>query len=138
VNHQAPRFHRTLHALALIAVALMLCMPVISRWQQAQGAQETSAMCLSEASRAALAGHGHDDHARQHPADEAPVVPHAHHDHDACGYCVLATRMLPVLALVLALPLPLRMRHSPQRARPVPAVNFKWPAHSPRGPPIHS
>jgi len=125
--------------LALTAMALMLCMPALSRWQQievpseAQEGRGDLEMCLSEASRAAL---GVDGHAQQHlPEDNAPA--HDHHlDHDACGYCVLATRMLPVLALVLALPAPLRTRHLPQASRPAPPISFKWPAHSPRGPPV--
>jgi len=117
--------------LALMAMALMLCMPVLSRWQQAQAHEVQTEMCLSEASRAALAGHAH-----HHPADED--TPAAHHDHDACGYCVLATRMLPVLALVLALPLPQRATHLRQIAPPAPPAAFAWPAHNPRGPPIFS
>jgi len=114
--------------LALIAMALMLCMPVLSRWQQIE-VQDTPEMCLSEGTLATL---GVDVHAHHHPAHEdAPA-----HDHDACGYCVLATRMLPVLAWILALPLPLRTQHSAQRASPAPVASFKWLAHSPRGPPI--
>jgi len=117
--------------LALISMALMLCMPVLSRWQQME-APDTHGMCLSEGSLAAL---GVDVHAH-HPAHED--APAHDHGHDACGYCVLATRMLPVLALVLALPLPQRARHVPQRVLSAPAARFEWPAHSPRGPPLRS
>jgi len=137
VNRPASRFQRAMHHLALTAMVLMLCMPLVSRWQQVevQHAQDDLEMCLSAASRAAL---GMDGHAH-HPATGEDAPPHDHHQgHDACGYCVLATRMLPVLALVLVLPLPQQARHSRQRHLPAPPFAAEWPAHSPRGPPVRS
>jgi len=44
--------------------------------------------------------------------------------------------MLPVLAVVLALPLPQRVRHARQRKLSAPPLAFDWPAHNPRGPPV--
>jgi len=125
-----------MHHLALAAMVLMLCMPVLSRWQQAQVADshDHHEMCLSEASLAALA-----DHAHHQPPDDNNTPPHDHlHDHDACGYCTLTTRMLPVLALVLALPPAPPARHSHTQNLPAPPTPHDWPAHSPRGPPLHA
>jgi len=118
----------------------MLCMPTLSRWQKNAGhavLADESGMCLSDASRAALDADAHAGHA--HPADDGSTPHEQQLDHGAaCGYCTLATRLLPVLALVLALPLPLPARHS---SIPVlsatPAAPF-WRAHSPRGPPLPS
>jgi len=136
VNRLTSRsFLRLMHHLALLAMVLMLCMPVLSRWQQTHETPGESEMCLSGASRTAL---GMDAHAHHHPTDESPAAPHDHHDHDTCGYCTLATRMLPVLALVLALPPPPPARHSPHTHLPVPPAAPVWPAHSPRGPPLHA
>jgi len=136
VNRSAARFHRAMHHLALGAMVLMLCMPLVSRWQQVQvqNIQGDLEMCLSETSRAAL---GMDGHAHHHRGGDNNAPPHdLHLGHDACGYCVLATRMLPVLALVLALSLPQQLRHSRQLRLPVPPSSAEWPAHSPRGPPV--
>jgi len=126
---RSSRFHRSMHPLAFIALALMLCMPVMGRWQQAHGGQAADAlMCQSS-----------DAHAHQHPADNgSPSKDDHHHDHDACGYCTLATRMLPVLAVVLSLPARSPVQHSGRITLPVAPPAPTWPAHSPRGPPLYS
>jgi len=119
---------------------------VLSRWQQGMEhvvQVDADGMCLSEVSRAALevddAGADVHAHGHGHPADGGFPAHDPHLDHGAaCGYCTLATRLLPVLALVLALPLPPPARHSGIPALPViPAAPF-WPAHTPRGPPLFS
>jgi len=141
VNHFAPRFQHTMRHLALIAMALMLGMPIISHWQQSQVRewQDIPEMCLSEASRAPLSGEQHDGHAHHFLADNDTPPPHEHHHkHDACGYCALATRILPLPTPVLALSPPPPSRHSAQAPGPAPATAPAWPAHSPRGPPLYS
>jgi len=137
-----------MHHLALFAMALMLCMPVLSRWQQGmEHAVQADAddMCLSEMSRAALDVEEHAGHARlherghDHPADGGSPAHDPHLDHGAaCGYCTLATRLLPVVALALAVPLLPPAQYFGIPALPAaPAARF-WPAHTPRGPPLVS
>jgi len=131
--------------LALISMALMLCMPVINRWQQmqVQDGQDNADMCLSEASRTALETNAPDAdghaHGHGHLADGDVPAHDQHMDHGAaCGYCTLATRLLPVLALALVVPLPLPAQYFGIPALPAaPAAQF-WPAHTPRGPPLLS
>jgi len=130
-----------------MAMALMLCMPLLSRYQQGMehAAQvDAGVMCLSEVSRTALAVEEQAGHAllhkgsQGHPADGGSPTQGSHLDHGAvCGYCVLATWLLPVLALALVVPLP---PARPFGIPPLPATPLApfWPAHTPRGPPLVS
>jgi len=130
--------------LALVAVALMLCMPVLSRWQHSvvhAVSTDDSAMCLSDASRAALEMDAHAGHVpllKQAGGGLPPHDEHPGHDGTACGYCTLATRLLPVLALVVAVPLPLPTEYSGVSSLPAIPAAFFWRAHNPRGPPLFS
>lgn len=135
-----------MHHLALMAMALMLCMPLLSRYQQGMehAAQaDAGVMCLSEVSRAALAVEEQAAHAllhkgsQDHSADGGTPAQGSHLDHGAvCGYCVLAAWLLPVLALVLVVPPPAR----PFGVSALPATPLApfWPTHTPRGPPLVS
>ncbi|WP_254460647.1 DUF2946 family protein [Xanthomonas sacchari] len=122
-------------ALAALALGLLLLAPPISQWRQAQAAAtglQDQALCsggglrLSGLAGAALAAHGghHDDAGLAH----AP----------ACDYCLLAARLLPWVALLLAL-LPWRCPPAPVaalRSRVVSAIPRR--AHPARGPPLRS
>ncbi|PPT92410.1 hypothetical protein XthCFBP4691_04140 [Xanthomonas theicola] len=123
-------------ALAVLAMALMLAAPLLSRWQQARSGDRAAAagpLCSSRGLQS---------------LPPLPVVPVPVHPgtHDgaglphapACDYCLLAARLLPVLALVLVV---LRwLRHPAPRAAPRPpaAQRGMWRAHAARGPPLRS
>jgi len=67
----------------------------------------------------------------------APADPHALHG-EACDYCLMASRLLPWLAVCLLL-LPLLWRPlPPARHAVVHHRALRWPAHAARGPPLHS
>lgn len=144
-----PRFW---HWLALAAALLLVIAPPVSQLRQAQQQGHASAIdalqavCTGQGLRwvaaatlglptTSLDAAAHALHPG-HADAGADAHPPGHMDgHDACAYCGLAARLLPLLALlacVLALawhgpapaPLPL--------ARHAPAC---WPAHGARGPP---
>ncbi|KMM75946.1 hypothetical protein ACP93_09025 [Xanthomonas sp. NCPPB 1128] len=122
-------------ALAALALGLLLLAPPISQWRQAQAeatALQNQALCTSGGLRlAALAGAMSAAHGGHH--DDAGLA-HA----PACDYCLLAARMLPWVALLLAL-LPWRCPPAPVavlRRRVVTA--FARRAHPVRGPPLFS
>lgn len=153
--------------LAFVATLLMALAPLVSRWQQAQGPQVMlmpggmahvmpSAMGTDEPADMPPPmdhhGMGHHDMAmhdmsthdmstpRAASTDPAPrpsVDPHAGHG-EACEYCMMASRLMPWLAVLFVL------LHALQRS--VPAVprtvatprSLRWPAHAARGPPLYA
>ena len=126
-----------MHRLALLAALLMACAPVVSRWVQAAPWWQPQAMCTStgpQPQAAALPGHA--DHAGMGTQDRGGV-PHDGHGF-ACDYCVLAARMLPAPAIALSVPPPLSAPSPASTAGLPPADASHWPAHAPRGPPIHA
>ncbi|MET0551018.1 MAG: DUF2946 family protein [Xanthomonas sp.] len=122
-------------ALAALALGLLLLAPPISQWRQAQAeaaALQDQALCTSGGLRlAALAGAMASAHGGHH--DDAGLA-HA----PACDYCLLAARLLPWVALLLAL-LPWRCLPAPLaalRSRAITATARR--AHPARGPPLFS
>ncbi|MDV0440314.1 DUF2946 family protein [Xanthomonas sacchari] len=122
-------------ALAALALGLLLLAPPISQWRQARAeatALQDQALCTSGGLRlAALAGAVSAAHGGHH--DDAGLA-HA----PACDYCLLAARLLPWVALLLAL-LPWCCPSAPRaalRSRVVTAIARR--AHPPRGPPLFS
>lgn len=121
----------------MLAVVLMLAAPVLSRWQQARSgdwaAATASALCTSRGLQSVLAL----------PALSLPAHAGAHdddgmaHEH-VCDYCLLAARLLPLLALLL-LVLPWLRQRAPLAAPRAPVVATGiWRAHAARGPPLSS
>jgi len=124
--------------LALLATLLMACAPVVSRWMQSAPSWPAQAMCTTEGLRLAdgvlLAHAGHAGIAAQAP-DAAP----AHADHGlACDYCVLAARVLPMLAFALPVPPVLPVLAPVETTAFPPPTASPWPAHAPRGPPLRA
>ena len=123
--------------LAVVAIVLMLAAPLLSRWQQARSggwaAAAAGALCTSRGLQSifALPAVSLPAHAGVHDEDG---MPHA----QACDYCLLAARLLPLLALLL-LVLPW-LRQRPPLASPRPPVvdTCIWRAHAARGPPLFS
>nr|WP_269450948.1 DUF2946 family protein [Stenotrophomonas sp. MMGLT7] len=156
--------------LAVLAVLLMLCAPLLSRWVQAHGplpgprGPAAPAHTTSGAAHAGMPGHAHADmamaadtgaaaamamtmhaHAADGSADAATAAAHGSHGQvgdshaahgEACDYCLLAGRLLLVLAVAWLLLPPL---HPPlplvRRLLPV-FVPVLRRAHAPRGPPL--
>ncbi|QDI02486.1 DUF2946 domain-containing protein [Xanthomonas cerealis pv. cerealis] len=123
--------------LAVVAIVLMLTAPLLSRWQQARSgdwaAAAAGALCTSGGVQSILAL----------PAVSLPGHTGAHDDGrmlhaQACDYCLLAARLLPLLAVLLLL-LPW-LRQRPPLASPRPPVvdRCSWRAHAARGPPWFS
>lgn len=126
--------------LAWLAIALMLCAPLLSRALQSPGQLGLAELCTSAGLQridlsllAPPSSHG-SAHAVPSPVADGG---HAQHGGEAaCDYCLLAIRLLPLLALVLAwLPLQ-RMVHAPVRDLRRPDTTRAWPAHPARGPPL--
>jgi len=67
----------------------------------------------------------------------APIDPHAGHG-EACEYCMMASRLMPWLAVLIVL-LPALPVIAPPLLRTVAAPrSLRWPAHAARGPPLHA
>ncbi len=146
--------------LAFVATLLMALAPLVSRWQQAHADAPVMAMPMGMAhpmpaaaitaadphAGHAMAGHamaGHDmaAHALHGDAPATPVAPllgeHAGHG-EACEYCMMASRLMPWLA-VLVLLLPALPVIAPRVLRAVAAPrSLRWPAHAARGPPLNA
>lgn len=111
----------------------MLCAPLLSRALQSPVAARIVEMCTSRgleqvtlAARPAISLAHHD---RSHEAQASD------HDGAACDYCLLAVRLLPLLAVVLALLPVARAVAIPAAAGTGPVLQRGWPAHPARGPP---
>ncbi|WP_411851959.1 hypothetical protein ACLB90_05390 [Stenotrophomonas sp. LGBM10] len=148
--------------LAFVATLLMALAPLVSRWQQAHADAPARVMPMGDH---AMPGHDSAAHAmpmadmpRHHdmathdmaahglhgnaPAVPAAPVPppqgeHAGHG-EACEYCMMASRLMPWLAVLILLlpalpviaPLVLRAVAGPR--------SLRWPAHAARGPPLNA
>ncbi len=144
--------------LAFVATLLMALAPLLSRWQQAHGdpvmlmpggmahvmpAPSEVASSPPMHDHAAMhhdASHAMPDHAHHampaEPAPQPPLDPHAGHG-EACEYCMMASRLMPWLAVILVL-LPALPRIAPPILRSVATPrSLRWPAHAARGPPTH-
>lgn len=68
----------------------------------------------------------------------APLIdPHAGHG-EACEYCMMASRLMPWLAVLILL-LPALQVIAPAVPRSVATPRtLRWPAHAARGPPLHA
>ncbi len=154
--------------LAFVATLLMALAPLISRWQQSQGPQVmlmpggmahvmAAAIVAEEPAEApapAMDHHamGHHDMAmhdmsthdmstpRAASSDPAPspaVDPHAGHG-EACEYCMMASRLMPWLAVLFVLLHALQLS-APAVLRTVATPrSLRWPAHAARGPPLYA
>jgi len=147
--------------LAFVATLLMALAPLVSRWQQAHADAPVMAMPMGMAhplpiaaavdphAGHAMPGHampGHDmathaPHGDAHATPATPVLPplgeHAGHG-EACEYCMMASRLMPWLA-VLVLLLPALPVIAPRVLRAVAAPrSLRWPAHAARGPPLNA
>ncbi|WAW88030.1 DUF2946 family protein [Xanthomonas citri pv. malvacearum] len=138
------RRHRLLPLLACLAVALMLVAPLISRWSQAQPIEP---MCMGvpalSAARALQAGHRTQPTGMAADAHSGAVANMQHagtHDAathgQACDYCVLAARLLPLLIVALLCLLQPRSAPAPVLTQAGARSVFRWAALGARGPPL--
>ncbi|PPV05526.1 hypothetical protein XBLMG947_3334 [Xanthomonas bromi] len=140
--------HRLLPLLACLAVVLMLVAPLISRWSQAQ---PTEPMCMSapalSAESSLHAGHRTPSPAAAaHPHHSALALSGSRHTgtHDAamhgeaCDYCVLAARLLPLLIVAVLCLLQLRPTLARARTQAGARSVLRWSALGARGPPLHA
>lgn len=75
--------------------------------------------------------------AHEQAAPSPPMSEHAGHG-DACEYCMMASRLIPWLAVLILL-LPAMPVIAPRVRRAVPTPrSLRWPAHAARGPPARS
>jgi hypothetical protein len=146
------RPYAVLLQLAFVATLLMALAPLVSRWQQAQGEQvmlshhpvsqqgmSHHAMSLPGMPMHGMSTHGMHGHAAA-PANTtpaSPIDPHAGHG-EACEYCMMASRLMPWLAVLILL-VPALPVIAPTVLRTVAAPRtLRWPAHAARGPPLHA
>lgn len=102
------------------------------------------AMAASGSATHAMAMHHMSMHDMSGPAaavavtdPAAPIDPHAGHG-EACEYCMMASRLMPWLAVLIVL-LPALPVIAPPVLRTVAAPrSLRWPAHAARGPPLHA
>ena len=105
---------------------------------------DMQAMAASDSATHAMAMHDmpmHDmsGHAAA-PADPAPgppIDPHAGHG-EACEYCMMASRLMPWLAVAIVLLPALPVIAPPVLRTVVTPRSLRWPAHAARGPPLHA
>lgn len=127
--------------LAWLAIVLMLCAPLLSRALQTPMGTRFAELCTAQglkqvaldAPMAMSKAMDHGDHAQAAGGGD----PHALHGGEAaCDYCLLAIRLLPVLAILLCwLRLP-RSAGPHAMAMAWPRARAAWPAHPARGPPL--
>ncbi|WP_082473445.1 MULTISPECIES: DUF2946 family protein [Xanthomonas] len=126
---------RTFAWLAIMAAMLMAVAPVVSRLAQAAAVAPPIVSELCHHGETAVAAIAEAATPTAHARGGAPIGSDHTRQHDACDYCALAARMLPVL---LAVWLPLAAPAPPVFASPdtLPIVTgrFRY-AHAPRGPP---
>ena len=160
------RPYAVLLQLAFVATLLMALAPLVSRWQQAHAdaplmlmpSGMAHAMPVADAPADPHAGHGmpasHPHHAmpmhdmpmqgmsphaaaRLQTAPAPPLDEHAGHG-EACEYCMMASRLMPWLAVLILL-LPALPVIAPRVLRAVATPrSLRWPAHAARGPPALS
>jgi hypothetical protein len=142
---RARPLHTLMSRLAWVAVVLMLCAPLLSRALHSPGVSRFAELCTTQGLKrvaldAPMAMSTAMDHGAAH-ADPATAQgggdPHAMHDGEAaCDYCLLAIRLLPVLAILFCW---LRLPRSTGPRTPAmawPVALHAWPAHPARGPPL--
>jgi len=112
---RASLLHRWLHAWALLAIALVIVAPMVSRAlapvnapvMEASPAPDPHAAHHAMTDADAHAGHHahHDrDQGKASPAAEAPADPHASHEMGVdCEYCLIAARLISLLVALLLL-----------------------------------
>lgn len=137
--------------LAFVATLLMALAPLVSRWQQAHADAPVMVMPsgMVHAMPPAAASPGHAHHAMpmadtsRHdlhthaPSASPPMDEHAGHG-EACEYCLMASRLMPWL-VVLILLLPALPVIAPPVLRAVTTPrSLRWPAHGARGPPLNA
>ncbi|MCL1499321.1 DUF2946 family protein [Xanthomonas nasturtii] len=140
------RHYRLLPLLACLAVVLMLVAPLISRWSQTHS---TEPMCTSvpalSADSSLQAGHqlqppgaaAHRHHGDPLASQQAGTHDAATHG-EACDYCVLAARLLPLLVVALLCLLQLRATPAPAHMQAGAGSSLRWSALGARGPPRHA
>lgn len=155
------RPYAVLLQLAFVATLLMALAPLVSRWQQAQGpsvmlmpggmahvmpAHEVTAhampahdMTMHGSSMHDMSMHDMSRHAGAPAATApaAPIDPHAGHG-EACEYCMMASRLMPWLAVLILLLPALRVIAPPVLRSAATPRSLRWPAHAARGPPLHA
>ncbi len=124
--------------LAWLAIALMLCAPLLTRALQSPERPSLAEPCTSAGLQRIdlVAAGAPSSHAAAHAA---PVAEDGHVQHGgeaACDYCLLAIRLLPLLALVLAVGPLCRVLHALTRDLQLAYTTQAWPAHPARGPPL--
>lgn len=146
--------------LAFLATLLMALAPLLSRWQQAHGDpvmllpggmahvmprqapdHATPPMhdhtSMHHGALHAMPEHAHHTMPAEPAPQQSPLDPHAGHG-EACEYCMMASRLMPWLAVILVL-LPALPKIAPHILRSVtPPRSLRWPAHAARGPPLHA
>lgn len=112
---RASLLHRWLHSWALLAIALVIVAPMVSRAlapvnapvMEASPAPDPHAAHHAMTDADAHAGHHahHDrDQGKASPAAEAPADPHANHKMGVdCEYCLIAARLISLLVALLLL-----------------------------------
>lgn len=136
--------------LACLAALLLLCAPLVSRtladtsrfldapvchsepWQVGD-APETDGSNIYAMQRlaGAQAGAAHQELSTEHRLHNAGGG-----NAVACEYCLLATRVLPLLLMACLLFAPVRDRLAAARRAAAGPVAARWWAHAPRGPPL--
>lgn len=94
----------------------------------------THAMAMHRMSMHEMSGHA------AAPADTAPGAPidaHAGHG-EACEYCMMASRLMPWLAVLILLLPALPVIVPPVLRTVATPRSLRWPAHAARGPPLHA
>lgn len=129
--------HTVMTRLAWLAIALMLCAPLLTRALQSPAGPSLAELCTSAGLQridlSLLAPPSSHVTAHAAPADGG----HAQHGGEAaCDYCLLAIRLLPLLALVLAWGPLGRVLHALRRDLQRAYTTRAWPAHPARGPPL--
>jgi hypothetical protein len=162
------RPYAVLLQLAFVATLLMALAPLVSRWQQAHAdaplmlmpSGMAHAMPVADAPADPHAGHGMPaSHQHQHqampmhdmpmhgmathaaaPSPSAPAPPldeHAGHG-EACEYCMMASRLMPWLAVLILLLPALPVIAPTVLAAAATPRSLRWPAHAARGPPLNA
>jgi Protein of unknown function (DUF2946) len=142
--------------LAFVATLLMALAPLVSRWQQAQGPSvmlmpggmahvmpphemNLQAMPAHDMAMRHMSMHDMSGHAAAVAVTDpaAPIDPHAGHG-EACEYCMMASRLMPWLAVLIVLLPALPVIAPPVLRTVVTPRSLRWPAHAARGPPLHA
>jgi len=124
----ARSFRSFMQRLAVVAVLLMLLAPLISRWQQSHSLpMDDPLLCQSEEHAQHHAGSS----SKHHGKDQ-------HEDHGiACDYCVLLTRLVPLLVWLCLFPIRLRTSAPDLHLALLAPQAAYWPVPPPRGPPLY-